>query len=127
MGIGVHRGERGLYVRANRAMTEFVLPPIEANYPDASIQEIDDDLYSTEAETWSSSVQLKPDLFPILRHSQCEDLLNHNYADPVGTLLGSLPSGSLESSVEITLHPSIVFIVNSLRFERLKIKMKHAA
>lgn len=48
-----------------------------------------------------------PELFPILRHAQFEDLLNHNFADPVSGLLRAiLPEEGIECRIEITARPA---------------------
>jgi hypothetical protein len=52
-------------------------------------------------------VELIPELFPILRHAQFEDLLNHNFADPVSGLLRAIrPDGDMECRIEITIRPA---------------------
>ncbi|MEX1026766.1 MAG: hypothetical protein WD049_01985, partial [Candidatus Paceibacterota bacterium] len=56
---------------------------------------------------WFVDLDLRPELFPILRHAQFEDLLNHNFADPVSSLLHAIrPDDLLHCRVEITVRPA---------------------
>src|SRR5437879_1283041 len=70
-------GQIGLFVRCRLSVRELVISPIIANYPHCSVSEIEQD-EATPLHTWSSDLELVPELFPILRHAQFEDMLNHN-------------------------------------------------
>ncbi len=48
-----------------------------------------------------------PELFPILRHAQFEDALNHNFADPVsGVFRAILPEPQVTCRIDITIRPA---------------------
>jgi hypothetical protein len=50
---------------------------------------------------------LRPEIFPILRHSQFEDLLNGNFADPVSRILRAVkPGDGIRCSVAIRIVPA---------------------
>jgi hypothetical protein len=54
-----------------------------------------------------AELSLVPDLFPILRHSQFEDLLNRNLADPINGLLRAVkPDGRVQCRIEIAVKPA---------------------
>lgn len=99
-------GQIGLFVRCPPAVRELVLSPIVANYPHCSVSDIEQD-DATTLHTWSSDLELVPELFPILRHAQFEDMLNHNFADPVSSLLRAIkPEDNLHCRIEITCVPA---------------------
>lgn len=102
----------GLFVRCHAADRDAVLQPILANYPHATVT-LSEGGSSTgectvpEVEVWHSDVQLVPELFPILRHAQFEDALNHNFADPVSGLFRAiLPEPQLSCRIEISIQPA---------------------
>ena len=74
---GLHEGRVALLLRMLRSQEEFVVGPIVANYPNCSITTIEqEEPVSAGYETWTAELQLTPELFPILRHAQFEDILN---------------------------------------------------
>lgn len=98
-----HAGQIGLFIRCDSEVSEAVLGPITANYPNCSVIAADEVQCPSEWRTWYADVELIPELFPILRHAQFEDLLNHNFADPASSLLQAIkPNDSLCCRVEIT-------------------------
>ena len=65
-----------LFVRVAEHIDELVTSPIAANYPNCSLVTVEqNDDVPPEFETWSAELELCPELFPILRHAQFEDLL----------------------------------------------------
>lgn len=87
------------------ALQEVVIGPLLANYPRAKIDLREDT--PRDARAWHADVLLTPDLFPILRHSQFEDLLTHSYADPIDSLLHALrPHDNVRCSLELTVTPA---------------------
>ncbi len=102
LAYGLYQGQIGILIRCNRSDRDTVLEPIIANYPQCSITPIEDSTETTGREVWNIDIELKPELFPILRHSQFEDSLNHNFADPVSGLLRAiLPDDALECRIEL--------------------------
>jgi hypothetical protein len=54
-----------------------------------------------------AELSLVPDLFPILRHSQFEDSLNRNFADPINGLLRAVkPDDRVQCRIEIVVKPA---------------------
>jgi hypothetical protein len=97
----------GLMLNCSTAQRQSILDPISANYPLCSLADVNDESLPAGFETWYADVRLVPELFPILRHAQFEDLLNHNFADPVSSLLRAIrPDASLQCRVEISVVPA---------------------
>ena len=104
---GTQQGQIGLFVRCHPTDRDTVLEPIVAGYPHACVTSGGDWSSEPNTTTWGCSVELIPELFPILRHAQFEDLLNHNFADPVSGLLRSiLPDADLDLRIEMTIRPA---------------------
>jgi hypothetical protein len=50
---------------------------------------------------------LAPELFPILRHAQFEDMLNRNFADPINGILRAIkPDEQMQCRIEIVVSPA---------------------
>ena len=102
----------GLFVRCHAVDRDAVLEPIVANYPQVTVTLVEEASVAVEGsasqcEVWHSDVQLVPELFPILRHAQFEDALNHNFADPVSGLFRAiLPEPEVNCRIEITIRPA---------------------
>lgn len=76
---GLHEGRVALFVRSLRSMEEFVTGPIVANYPNCSLTTIEqDEPIPAGWETWTATLELAPELFPILRHAQFEPQLRRS-------------------------------------------------
>lgn len=102
---GVHEGRIALGISFGTISPPAVLGPLVANYPRARVQLLDDPPASSRPCRFVD-VRLTPDLFPILRHSQFEDLLTHAYADPIDSLLQALlPNEAVQCRVEVTISP----------------------
>ncbi|MBI2480661.1 MAG: hypothetical protein HYV60_19160, partial [Planctomycetia bacterium] len=97
----------GLFIHCHPVDRDMVLEPIVASYPQATITPVENPSAAATNETWTLAVELRPELYPILRHAQFEDLLNHTFADPVSGLLRSiLPDPEINCRIEITLAPA---------------------
>ena len=104
---GTYDERVGLFVQFPDMIAELVTGPIAANYPNCSLTTVDDEVCQPGWETWSVELELVPELFPILRHAQFEDLLNGNFADPItGILRAILPDQSVRCRVEIVIAPA---------------------
>jgi hypothetical protein len=105
---GTHEERVGLFLRFPDDFEALVTGPITANYPNCSIVSIDQrGEVNPVGEKWSAELELVPELLPILRHAQFEDLLNGNFADPItGILRAILPDESVYCRVEITITPA---------------------
>ena len=122
---GVREGQIGLFLRCDERDRETVIEPIIAGYPEATVTLVDEAQDIRRAlgvsspreageilnvgvcESLFTEIELVPELFPILRHAQFEDMLNHNFADPVSGLLRAiLPEEGIECRIEITVRPA---------------------
>lgn len=105
---GVHEGRVGLLLRSLQSLDELVTNPITAHYPNCSMTMIEDaEDRNAHVVTWTAELELVPELFPILRHAQFEDMLNHNFADPVSGILRTIkPSEHLACRIEIIVSPA---------------------
>jgi hypothetical protein len=68
-------GETGLLLTCTREQHERVLGPITANYPQCSVSAVDDEAVRLGLSTWFVDLHLRPELFPILRHTQFDGAL----------------------------------------------------
>ena len=105
---GTHEGRVALFVRSLQSMDEFVTGPITANYPNCSITTVEqNEPCPTEWKTWAAELELIPELFPILRHAQFEDMLNRNFADPINGILRAIkPDEQVQCRIEIIISPA---------------------
>ena len=97
-----------LFVRFADHVEELITSPIAANYPNCSLATVQkDDDVPPGFETWTAELELCPELFPILRHAQFEDLLNGTFADPVSGILRSIrPSDNVRCRIEMHVTPA---------------------
>lgn len=86
----------------------LVTTPITAHYPNCSLIPVKDaEARSRDDPTWFADLELSPELFPILRHAQFEDLLNGTFADPVGGILRAvMPDDAVQCRIEIRITPA---------------------
>lgn len=100
-------GQISLLLRCTQTQQPLVVDPITANYPHCALALTEEPATPAGWVTWSQSITLRPQLFPILRHAQFEDLLNRTFADPASSLLRSIrPEDSLTCRVEIHIAPA---------------------
>ena len=97
-----------LFVEFADHLEELVTDPIAASYPNctlATVPGLDEPLPGWT--TYSAELELSPELFPILRHGQFEDLLNGTFADPVSGILRAVkPGEGIRCSVAIRIVPA---------------------
>jgi hypothetical protein len=109
---GASQGRVGLFCRFSGELERVVLGPLVANYPRAKVEDVaeadDPNKCSTgKIQHWVAELQLEPEIFPILRHAQFEDLLCRSYADPTDSLLRAVcPSDDAQCLVEIVATPA---------------------
>lgn len=104
---GCHEGKVALFLQAPDGIEAIVTAPIIANYPAATLTQVSP-LPALPAgwQSWSADLRLAPDLFPILRHPQFEDLLNGTFADPIAGILRAIqPDPVVNRRVEIRVTP----------------------
>ena len=85
-------GHIGLYGRVPDALGPLVAGPLKAKYPICSLSTVEEQAVpighgSAPSTTLSAELILTPDLFPLLRHSQFEDIASGSFEDPIDTLL----------------------------------------
>ncbi|MFV0443899.1 MAG: hypothetical protein ACK5Q5_10040 [Planctomycetaceae bacterium] len=97
----------GLFVEFPAALEELVCGPITASYPNCSLTTVAQfDPVPAGWSTWTAAIVLSPELFPILRHAQFEDL-NRTFADPIDGILRSVrPTENLQCRFELRIVPS---------------------
>jgi hypothetical protein len=80
---------------------------LAANYPQCGVTDAPEVPLPEEMAEWSVSLRLSPELFPVLRHAQFEDLLNGQFADPIDSLLRAMrPDIRLRTRVAIRVTPA---------------------
>jgi hypothetical protein len=99
-----------LAIELGDALAQRVIGPILANYPQAKCTPVAATELARTAHslgTYALELTLTPQIFPILRHAQFEDLLNRQYADPIDSLLAALvPSDGIECRVDFHITPA---------------------
>lgn len=109
---GSHEGRAGLYCEIPEDLAALVLPPLRSKYPDCCFTVLENDAaleppLKSVCETWSLELILTPELFPILRHSQFEDIQSGTFEDPIDTLLQSItPDDQSHAHIEVRLAPT---------------------
>lgn len=101
-------GRVGLFLKCSEAVEGLVTGPIAANYPNCTVAAVESiDAPPADWQTWSAELELRPELFPLLRHAQFEDMLNGNYADPVSGILRAVtPAEDVHCRIEIEIAPA---------------------
>lgn len=104
---GCHEGKVAIFVNAPDELETIVTAPIIANYPTATLKAVDPAPVRLAGwSTWSATLRLVPDLFPILRHPQFEDVLNGTFADPIAGILRAIqPDPRLNRRIAIRAIP----------------------
>lgn len=105
---GTSNDRVGLFLQFADPLEELVTGPIVANYPDCSLATVEAlDEPPPDWRTWIADLELTPEIFPILRHAQFEDLLNGTFADPVSAILRAVkPEEGIRCSVAIHFAPA---------------------
>src|SRR5262245_22423786 len=84
-------GRVGLFLQYDSVDEHLVCGPVAANYPNCSLTKVERlDAIPSGWQTTTATLILMPELFPILRHAQFEDLLNGSFADPIGGILRAI-------------------------------------
>src|SRR5436309_158697 len=98
----------GLFLECADDAEEMVCGPVAANYPDCTLETIAGlDEPPPSWQTWTAELELTPEVFPILRHAQFEDLLNGTFADPINGILRAIkPAEDVHCSVMIHIAPA---------------------
>jgi hypothetical protein len=108
---GAYRGRVALFCRFPDELEAAIVGPLLANYPQAVVEDVTDvddprQCNREDLTCWTVDVRLQPELYPILRHAQYEDLLNRSYADPIDSLLRALlPADDCHCRIEFRAYP----------------------
>jgi len=98
-----------LFCRVPPELAPAMMAQLGAQYPDATIERLPDAaLTPADAHTtWSAESYLRPDVFPIRRYAQFEDLLNRNISDPLTAIFAALaPNRHATARIDITIRPA---------------------
>ena len=103
-----HAGRVALLLRFADALDELVTSPIAASYPNCSLTTVEEpDGVPDGWHSWSAELALRPEIFPILRHAQFEDMLGGTFADPVSGILRAIGLDDLvRCRIEIQITPA---------------------
>jgi len=101
---GHRAGEVGLFMRFPQELRRLVLEPLAAKYPGCRFAEVRRERQRVPCRTWYAHLRLTPELYPILRHSQFEDLLTRSFEDPIDGILKAVqPEEGIEGCVRIAI------------------------
>jgi len=99
-----HAGEVGLFMRFPQDLRRLVLEPLAAKYPGCRFDQVKGKRHRLPSQTWYAKLRLTPELYPILRHSQFEDVLTRTFEDPIDGILKAVqPEEGIEGSVRIAI------------------------
>ena len=103
---GTHADEISIFCRFDDHLEEQVVSHIKAKYPNCSLNVLAEEALDPPVGlcTWSCSLRLVPELFPILRHKQFQDVVDGSLEDPLESLLGVVQADDrLQPRIEITV------------------------
>lgn len=110
--IGVTReGKIGFFVRGSERALQLAESQLYAQYPDCDITRITEDPFAltSQEEVFSLDLELvDPEVFPIKRHPQFDDLLSRVNVDPIAGITSSLVNldiPSMRGHVQILMRP----------------------
>lgn len=109
--VGNADGKVALFVRAMEGVAELIESQIYAQYPDTDIELVHGDPFyvGENEEVWSTELKLSsPEIFPIKRHPQFDDLLTRANMDPLAGITSSLaryPVAGMRGHVQIVVRP----------------------
>jgi hypothetical protein len=103
------QGQLGLFLRCPPALVSVAQSQLFAAFPEADVQPVPEgELRAPDGwSRWICSLRLSHPLFPIRRYGQFDDPLNRTAADPLTTLLTTLPTDDTERAwIEVTVRPA---------------------
>lgn len=105
-----------LACRVPAELAAILTSQLAAHYPTATLTRLPDDAFASPAEhpAWSAELTLRPDLFPIRRYSQFDDVLNRNTSDPLTAIFAAL-AGNADAGI-----PTIILTVRPAPSRRVK-------
>ena len=109
--MGLYDGKVGLFAATTHQATTLVESQIYAQYPDTDIEQLQGDPFVAregEEVTWVDLHLEGPEVAPIKRHPQFDDLLTRANMDPISGLTSTLaryPVPGMRGHVQIVLRP----------------------
>jgi len=110
--MGYADGKVSLFVRTTENSASLIESQIYAQYPDTDIEFLMKDPFATKENEEVVSMDLtldSPDIFPIKRHPQFDDLLSGANMDPIAGILSALaryPVPTMRGHVQIAIEPA---------------------
>jgi hypothetical protein len=111
----IHRGSVALTCGFPAKLAATVTSQLAAHYPAATIDRIAPTPTPPQFQTWTIDLRLHPDLFPIRRYAQFDDLLNRNVSDPLTGIFAALTATDSER-----FQPAIVLTTRPARGRRVR-------
>lgn len=101
----------GLYCRFPRSLRSTVVGQLAAAYAECKLEPTPDDALDMPAgyHVWTAELRLRPDVFPIRRHWEFQDILKRNVTDPLTGILAALGPGHRDlarARVELHITPT---------------------
>ncbi|OGJ59534.1 hypothetical protein A2635_02460 [Candidatus Peribacteria bacterium RIFCSPHIGHO2_01_FULL_51_9] len=109
--LGMAQGKVGFYIRTTPAASELIESQLYAQYPDIDIERVQGDPFAVSQDEKVVSIDLQladPEIFPIKRHPQFDDLLTRANMDPIAGITSALaryPVPGMRGHVQIALAP----------------------
>ncbi|PIQ76049.1 hypothetical protein COU78_03770 [Candidatus Peregrinibacteria bacterium CG10_big_fil_rev_8_21_14_0_10_49_24] len=109
--IGNAEGKIGLFVRAEEGALQLAESQLYAQYPDVDIERVHEELFPVREGEEVISVDLSftdPEVFPIKRHPQFDDILTRVNVDPLAGITSALARYSvpgMRGHVQIIMRP----------------------
>lgn len=109
--IGMAEGLVGFYIVTTQNASPLVESQLYGQYPDADIDEVREDPFALRPHEGVLSLDLTlsaPEIFPIKRHPQFDDLLSRANMDPLSGMTSALaryPLPGMRGHVQIILRP----------------------
>lgn len=109
--IGMSEGQVGLYIAATANASPLIESQLYAQYPDTDIEQERADPFLPRKNEQVLSIDLvlsDPEIFPIKRHPQFDDLLSRANMDPISGITSALaryPAPGMRGHVQIVLKP----------------------
>ncbi|MDD5041215.1 MAG: DUF87 domain-containing protein [Candidatus Peribacteraceae bacterium] len=110
IGVGPDR-KIALFVRADEETVGLIESQLYAQFPDIDIEELHEDPFAVKEEECAVSADLAlhaPEIFPIKRHPQFDDMLARVNIDPIAGVTSSLaryPFAGMRGHIQIVLRP----------------------
>ena len=99
------------FARTNKEHMSMVESQVYAQYPDSDVEEVESSTFlpNDEEEIFTTHLKLDaPELFPIKRHPQFDDLLNRVTIDPLSGITATLSRYAhpgMRGHISITIQP----------------------